>query len=309
MNQLSNFISQYLKTCETIKKLDSKTLKAYRIDLSQFHTFMLSQKDFTEKKPLNSFLSQLHTKYKPKTAKRKIATLKAFFHYLVYEDLLSQNPFEKLNVKFREPQFLPRAVPNTIIEIFLQTMYKQKKLAHTTYKYNSILRDIAVIELLFATGVRVSELCSLTPSQIDFTTYKIIINGKGAKERILQIGNEDVKEILSEYYIAFKTDISKTGWFFINRLHKRYSEESVRNMIVKYLRLAAIDMHLTPHMFRHSFATLLLESDVDIRYIQRMLGHSSIKTTEIYTNVSTSKQNSILTAKHPRNSMHIDITI
>ena len=79
MNQLSNFISQYLKTCETIKKLDSKTLKAYRIDLSQFHTFMLSQKDFTEKKPLNSFLSQLHTKYKPKTAKRKIATLKAFF--------------------------------------------------------------------------------------------------------------------------------------------------------------------------------------------------------------------------------------
>lgn len=309
MNQLSNFISQYLKTCETIKKLDSKTLKAYRIDLSQFHTFMLSQKDFTEKKPLNSFLSQLHTKYKPKTAKRKIATLKAFFHYLVYEDLLSQNPFEKLNVKFREPQVLPRAVPNTIIEIFLQTMYKQKKLAHTTYKYNSILRDIAVIELLFATGVRVSELCSLTPSQIDFTTYKIIINGKGAKERILQIGNEDVKEILSEYYIAFKTDISKTGWFFINRLHKRYSEESVRNMIVKYLRLAAIDMHLTPHMFRHSFATLLLESDVDIRYIQRMLGHSSIKTTEIYTNVSTSKQNSILTAKHPRNSMHIDITI
>lgn len=125
MNQLSNFISQYLKTCETIKKLDSKTLKAYRIDLSQFHTFMLSQKDFTEKKTLNSFLSQLHTKYKPKTAKRKIATLKAFFHYLVYEDLLSQNPFEKLNVKFREPQVLPRAVPNTIIEIFLQTMYKQ----------------------------------------------------------------------------------------------------------------------------------------------------------------------------------------
>ena len=231
MDQLSNFISEYLKTCETIKKLNSKTIKAYRIDLSQF---MLPQKDFTEKTTLNSFLSLLHQKYKPKTAKRKIATLKAFFHYLVYEELLSQNPFEKLNVKFREPQVLPRIVPNTIIEIFLRTMYKQKRLAPTTYKYNSILRDIAVIELLFATGVRVSELCSLTLSQIDFTTYKIIINGKGSKERILQIGNEDVKEILSEYYAAFKTDISKTGWFFINRLHKRYSEESVRSMIVKY---------------------------------------------------------------------------
>ena len=304
MDQLSNFISEYLKTCETIKKLNSKTIKAYRIDLSQFHTFMLQQEDFAEKATLNSFLSLLHQKYKPKTAKRKIATLKAFFHYLVYEDLLSQNPFEKLNVKFREPQVLPRIVPTTVIEIFLRTMYKQKRLAHTTYKYNSILRDIAVMELLFATGVRVSELCSLTLSQIDFTTYRIIINGKGSKERILQIGNEDVKEILSEYYTAFKT-----GWFFINRLHKRYSEESVRNMIIKYLKLASIDMHVTPHMFRHSFATLLLESDVDIRYIQRMLGHSSIKTTEIYTNVSTSKQNSILTAKHPRNSMHINITM
>lgn len=309
MDQLSNFISEYLKTCETVQKLNSKTIKAYRIDLSQFHTFMLPLEDFTEKNTLNSFLSLLHQKYKPKTVKRKIATLKAFFHYLVYEELLSQSPFEKLNVKFREPQVLPRTVPDTIIEIFLRTMYKQKKLASTTYQYNSLLRDIAIIELLFATGVRVSELCSLTPAQIDFTTYKIIINGKGSKERILQIGNEDVKEILSEYYTVFKTDITKTGWFFINRLHKRYSEESVRSMIVKYLKLANIDMHVTPHMFRHSFATLLLESDVDIRYIQKMLGHSSIKTTEIYTNVSTSKQNSILTAKHPRNSMHIDITM
>lgn len=229
MDQLSNFLSEYLKICETIKKLNLKTIKAYRIDLLQFHTFMLPQENFTEKN-LNSFLSLLHQKYKPKTIKRKIATLKAFFHYLVYEELLSQNPFEKLDVKFREPQVLPRIVPNTIIETFLRTMYKQKKIAHTTYKYNSILRDIAVIELLFATGVRVSELCSLTLSQIDFTTYKIIINGKGSKERILQIGNEDVKKILSEYYEAFKTDISKTGWFFINRLHKRYSEESVRSM-------------------------------------------------------------------------------
>lgn len=309
MNQLSSFISEYLTICETMKKLNFKTLKAYRIDLSQFHSFMLSQKNFTEKAALTSFLSLLHQKYKPKTVKRKVATLKAFFRYLVHEELLSQNPFEKLIIKFREPQVLPRIVPDTIIEIFLQTMYNQKKKAHTTYKYNSILRDIAVIELLFATGVRVSELCSLTISQIDFTTCKIIINGKGSKERIMQIGNEDVKEILFEYYEAFKTDISKTGWFFINRLHQRYSEESVRNMIVKYLKLASIDMHITPHMFRHSFATLLLESDVDIRYIQKMLGHSSIKTTEIYTNVSTSKQNSILVAKHPRSSMHVDITL
>ena len=184
-------------------------------------------------------------------------------------------------------------------------MYQQKQLARTTYQRNSILRDIAVIELLFATGVRISELCTLTSSQVNFTTYKIIIYGKGAKERMLQIGNKSVQSILWEYYSTFKNEIAETGWFFINRLHRRYSEESVRHMITKYLHLAAIDLHITPHMFRHSFATLLLEADVDIRYIQKMLGHSSIKTTYFYTNVSMTKQNSILVTKHPRNSMKI----
>lgn len=309
MDKLSTFITEYLKICESIKKLDNKTIKAYRIDLLQFHTFMLSQNDFTDKTALNSYISLLHQKYRPKTAKRKIAALKAFFHYLICEEVLDCNPFDRLSVKFREPQILPRTIPDPVIESFLSTMYQQKQLARTTYQRNSILRDIAVIELLFATGVRISELCTLTSSQIDFTTYKIIIYGKGAKERMLQIGNTSVQSILWEYYSTFKNEIAETGWFFINRLHRRYSEESVRHMITKYLHLAAIDLHITPHMFRHSFATLLLEADVDIRYIQKMLGHSSIKTTELYTNVSMTKQNSILVTKHPRNSMKIDFSL
>lgn len=309
MDKLSTFITEYLKICESIKKLDNKTIKAYRIDLLQFHTFMLSQNDFTDKTALNSYISLLHQKYRPKTAKRKIAALKAFFHYLICEEVLDCNPFDRLSVKFRESQILPRTIPDPVIESFLSTMYQQKQLARTTYQRNSILRDIAVIELLFATGVRISELCTLTSSQVDFTTYKIIIYGKGAKERMLQIGNKSVQSILWEYYSTFKNEIAETGWFFINRLHRRYSEESVRHMIVKYLNLAAIDLHITPHMFRHSFATLLLEADVDIRYIQKMLGHSSIKTTELYTNVSMTKQNSILVTKHPRNSMKIDFSL
>ncbi len=309
MDKLSTFITEYLKICESIKKLDTKTIKAYRIDLLQFHTFMLSQNDFTDKTALNSYISLLHQKYRPKTAKRKIAALKAFFHYLICEEVLAYNPFDRLSVKFREPQILPRTIPDPVIESFLSTMYQQKQLARTTYQRNSILRDIAVIELLFATGVRISELCTLTSSQVDFTTYKIIIYGKGAKERMLQIGNKSVQSILWEYYSTFKNEIAETGWFFINRLHRRYSEESVRHMITKYLHLAAIDLHITPHMFRHSFATLLLEADVDIRYIQKMLGHSSIKTTELYTNVSMTKQNSILVTKHPRNSMKIDFSL
>ena len=306
MENLEMLIAAYLKNCETIKKLDKKTLKAYRIDLTQFSTFMQKYPDFIKKVYLSEYISLLHQQFQPKTAKRKIASIKAFFHYLMYEETISVNPFDKINIKFREPITLPRTIPEPIIETFISAMYKQRTLATTKYQSNATLRDITVIELLFATGVRISELCTLTPQQVDLSSYKIIIYGKGSKERMIQISNNDVRKILLEYYTTFKSDIISSGWFFINRLKQRYSEQSVREMIIKYLNIAGIDMHITPHMFRHSFATLLLEADVDIRYIQKMLGHSSIKTTEIYTNVSMSKQNNILTTKHPRNFMKLE---
>lgn len=303
MENLETLIAAYLKHCETIKKLDKKTLKAYRIDLDQFSTFMQTYPDFINKIYLCEYIASLHKQFQPKTAKRKIAAIKAFYHYLMYDDVISINPFDKISIKFREPITLPRTIPESTIEMFISTIYTQRALATTKYQRNAILRDIAVVELLFATGVRISELCNLTSQQVDLSSYKIIIYGKGSKERMIQISNSDVRKILLEYYTTFKSDITSSGWFFINRLHQRYSEQSVREMIVKYLNIAGINMHITPHMFRHSFATLLLEADVDIRYIQKMLGHSSIQTTEIYTNVSMSKQNNILTTKHPRNFM------
>lgn len=305
MINLENLIKNYLTNCATIKGLNPKTLKAYRIDLTQFQSFIQIYPNCTDKVALNEYITILHKKYKPKTVKRKIASIKAFFHYLVCEEIIPLQPFDKIDVKFRESQVLPRTIPAPIIEAFISTLYKQRQLASTQFQKKSILRDIAVIELLFATGVRISELCTLTPQQIDLVSNKILIWGKGSKERMIQIGNEDVKKILLEYYSVFKNDILETGWFFINRRHQRYSEQSVRAMIIKYLDIAAINMHITPHMFRHSFATLLLEEDVDIRYIQKLLGHSSIKTTEIYTNVSMSKQYSILATKHPRNTMNL----
>ena len=151
--------------------------------------------------------------------------------------------------------------------------------------------------------MRISELCSLKPADIDFENKSILIYGKGAKERIVQIGNPEVLSALLLYQTAFRADIEICGYFFVNRLGKKLSDQSVRFMINRYARLASIEQHLTPHMFRHSFATLLLEQDVDIRYIQRILGHSSISTTEIYTHVSNVKQKDILFNKHPRNLM------
>jgi len=306
MNTLKSYISEYIEYCEYRKRLDSKTLKAYKIDLKQFEIFCTDLSDCFAKNVVDDFITNLHKQYMPKTVKRKIASLKAFFHHMEYKELLNENPFTKLEIRFREAKLLPKTIPFHSIQTFLSTLYAQKELAESEYQLRCCIRDIAVIELLFATGMRISELCSLKPSDIDFESSNILIYGKGAKERIIQLGNQEVIAALVLYQETFKKDIEVCGYFFVNRLQHKLSEQSVRFMINHYAELAGISQHITPHMFRHSFATLLLEQDVDIRYIQRMLGHSSISTTEIYTNVSSTKQKDILTNKHPRNQMNMN---
>ena len=192
-----------------------------------------------------------------------------------------------------------------IVETFLSTIYTQHSNAPTAYQRRNALRDAAVIELLFATGIRITELCSLKEFDINLFEKTILIYGKGAKERKLQIGSEDVVTILQEYKNSFMSEIQTCQHFFVNQSGRPLSDQAVRRMINKYSSLAAIELHITPHMFRHTFATSLLEADVDIRYIQEMLGHSSINITEIYTHVTVSKQRDILTTKHPRKDFHI----
>ncbi len=306
MNALKDYIEEYIEYCKYRKRLDSKTLKAYQIDLNQYLHFCANPNDCMSKKTVDQFITALHKQYKPKTVKRKIACLKAFFHFMEYKELLSENPFSKLDIRFREAKLLPKTIPFHSIQAFLSTLYSQKELADSSYQLRCCIRDIAVIELLFATGMRVSELCSLKPMNIDLENNTVLIYGKGAKERILQIGNPDVISALTLYQETFKEDIEACGYFFVNRLQHKLSDQSVRFMINHYAGLAGIEQHITPHMFRHSFATLLLEQDVDIRYIQKMLGHSSISTTEIYTHVSNVKQKDILVNKHPRNLMVVN---
>lgn len=306
MSTLANYITDYLEYCEFRKRLDTKSLKAYKIDLKQYNAFTCDLHDYLSKNTLDLFITNLHKQYKPKTVKRKIASLRAFFHYLEYRELLSENPFPKLDIRFREAKLLPKTIPFHSIQLFLSALYAQKEHATSEYQLRCCVRDIAVIELLFATGMRISELCSLKPSDIDMKSHNILIYGKGAKERIIQIENSEVISAMISYRELFKEDMEHCSYFFVNRLRHKLSDQSVRFMINRYAELAGIEQHITPHMFRHSFATLLLEQDVDIRYIQRMLGHSSISTTEIYTHVSNSKQKDILVHKHPRNLMKLN---
>ena len=298
MENLEGNVKSYLEYCEVQKRLDEKTLKAYRIDLRQFLEQIVDTEVTVDL--LEGYIGNLHKKYKPKTVKRKIASLKAFFHYLEYKEMIDRNPFNRIQVHFREPVILPKTIPLNVVEKFLGTIYRQMDNAETDYKKRNALRDAAVVELLFATGMRISELCTLKCDDVDLENGIVLIYGKGNKERRIQIGNEEVIGVLEKYRDNFRTEIESCGYFFANQSGRVLSDQAVRRMINKYATLAAIELHITPHMFRHTFATALLDADVDIRYIQEMLGHSSINITEIYTHVTTSKQRDILATKHPR---------
>lgn len=302
MYDLKNIFNDYLTYCSLQKKLSIKTIKAYTIDLNQFLAFSSDVPSPFERTHLTAYIRSLNQQYKPKSAKRKVAALKAFCSYLVYEDILDLHPFSKIRTSFREPALLPKTIPLDTIQTLLRTVYHAKEHSPLTEKQRyHVLRDIAVLELLFATGIRVSELSFLKPENINFMDKTLKIYGKGARERILYIENSDVINALQIYEKAFLSEIQSCGFFFVNNWGARYSEQSIRNMIRKYAKLAGCDLHITPHMFRHSFATLLLEEDVDIRYIQNLLGHSSVTTTQIYTHISAKKQRKILADKHPRN--------
>ncbi|WP_347488384.1 tyrosine-type recombinase/integrase [Desulfoscipio sp. XC116] len=306
MLQLEKLVINYLEICKYQKNLSQKTLKAYKIDFQQFLNYMKGTDGNLNKINLSNYITYLHKTYKPKTIKRKLASLKAFCNYLEYDEVIQKDPFSKIKVKFQEPFLLPRTIPLTTIQTVLSTVYKELSQNNTAFKFKTVLRDIAVLELLFATGIRVSELCSLTVDDVNMSDGFIRIYGKGSRERIVQIVNKDVLLALRNYKNAFLDKMNERDFFFINRLNNRLSEQSVRFMINKYVYMAGVATHITPHMFRHTFATLLLEEDVDIRYIQRLLGHSSIVTTQIYTHVTSNKQKCILASKHPRNKVVIN---
>lgn len=295
-------IKPYLEFCEYRKELDQKTLKAYRIDLRQYFEFFDCENP--EKNEIEKYITDLHKKYKQKTVKRKLASVKAFYNYLEEEELIQESPFRRIKVRFKETTILPRIIPREEIERLLNHMYGcSKKEGDQGYKY--WLRDIAVVETFFATGARVYEISNIRADAINLNSGLIRIMGKGGRERYVQIGEKSVIEMLRKYYHKNKEAIKKCGYFFVNRRGERFSEQSMRLMMKKYTKSSGIERNITPHMFRHSFATYLIEEGVDISCVQQILGHSSIKTTQIYIHVAAGRQAEILRDMHPRNHMNI----
>lgn len=302
MDNQSEFI-EYLHYCANQKHLDLKTIKAYRIDIQQYMNFIESKRSEITRESINLYLSYLNQTFMPRSVKRKIASIKGFLTYLAEKNSLFENPFLGMRIKIAQRKTLPRTIPLRVIHLILKEAHEQEKSAKTKNQRLIARREIAVLELLFATGIRVSELCGINKNDLNLQEGVLLVHGKGNKERIIDIGNPDVIRSLEKYNSAENVDAQ---YFFMNRYHRKLSDQSVRQIINKYAKRVCSEQHITPHMFRHSFATCLLDAGVDIRYIQQLLGHSSISTTQIYTFVSSAKLRDILATKHPRNTMTID---
>ena len=197
MKNLEEGIQEFLFHCRFEKNLSDKTLKAYNLDLHQFREYIRKNNYSAEllkidKNVIKKYLQNISTG-KPKTVKRKIATIKALFNFLEFEDEISVNPFRKIRIQIKEPLQLPNVLSIQEVKQIFRIVYQLKfsALKKNSYKYMELVRDIAVLELLFATGIRVSELCSLRMEHIDLKTGTVKVLGKGNKERIIQICNRE----------------------------------------------------------------------------------------------------------------------
>ena len=289
------WIIDYLNYCKDNKRLSDHSIRAYRNDLNQFLQF--------DNSSVEEYITHLgKQKIKSKTLKRKIATLKTFFRYLENQEVISENPFYKLRFNFRDEKKLPKIITPVDLKIIYSYLLEQKLKSKTTYQKEKSHRNLLILSLLISTGVRISELCHITLENINTQSREITILGKGKKERILYVGSDETYSLLIDYIDTYRVKMDK---FLFLGYDKKASltEQSVRLLFKSINKKLGIEKNITPHMFRHTFATMLLDSGVDIRYIQQILGHSSIAVTQIYTYVSQIKQQEILVKKNPINSI------
>ncbi len=269
------------------KMFSSNTVNSYVRDLEEFNSFLESEyiKHVTYK-DIRSYLAHMYNKkYSSRTISRKLSAIRSFYKYEVNKGVIRDNPcllISNPKVEKKLPNYLSYNEIETMLEV------------PDTFKNNS-LRDKLIIEILYSTGIRVSELVNIKVKDIDFYNNQILILGKGNKERYVIFGNT-LKDMLKEY-ISIKSD---SEYLITNKYNKKMSTRSIEEIVKKIVKIDGIKNKVTPHTIRHTFATHMLNEGADLRVVQELLGHENLKTTEVYTHVSNERLRSVYLSSHPR---------
>lgn len=291
---MEKHVDHFLKYLEHEKNASTYTTRNYHIDLREFG-LTLGKKDVTEITYLDvrSFLAHLKARsYSKASISRKLACVRSFFKYLVRENVLKTNPAVGVATPKREkrlPKFLDTGEVTSLLEAPSKNTWEEK-------------RDKAIMETLYSSGLRVSELVDLNGDDIDFFSGLLRVRGKGKKERIVPVGQVAIgciREYLDKKPPKDRDQGIKKP-LYLNRSGGRLTDRSVRRVLLKYAKRIALNKEISPHTLRHSFATHMLDRGADLRSVQELLGHENLSTTQIYTHVTTKRLKEAYDAAHPR---------
>ncbi|MBI6874909.1 tyrosine-type recombinase/integrase [Clostridium aciditolerans] len=305
---MSDNINNYISTLKIERNLTEKSTKAYYSDLSSFLRWLKENSINTINiSTINSYIFWLQNikEMKDTSIKRKYVSLKSFFKYLVNNYIISKSPFDNMRISFKTSKKLPKTLPSQDIIKLLKSPIEELKDIQTEFRKTISIRNAAIIELLYCVGIRIGELVNIELNDITLEEQTLLIHGKGRKDRLLFISSTDVINILNTWIIERENLNPKCDALFINKYGDKLSIYSIENIYEKYRQLAGIDTKSTPHYLRHTFATQLLNNGADIRSVQEILGHSSITTTQIYTEVSTERKKQVLLKFNARNLLKI----
>ena len=310
----------FMRYLEGERNVSEHTIKSYLIDIGQFAATVWGDEaklpipwstvdKFAARKFSVGFQKREAT---ATTVGRKISSLRSFFKFLTREEHVSANPFSGLRGPKRKkplPQVLSIQEVNRLLDAPRQTAKEaQKKLSNAKkrlWQEYAVLRDTAILEVLYSSGMRISELVGIIEENVDFLSGVIKVRGKGKKERLCPIGQPAIKALQA----ALKKRNEMAGVFkkrntplpvFLNHIGGSLSARSVERMTKRYLVKANLDPHISPHALRHSFATHMLDAGADLRSVQELLGHASLSTTQIYTHVTVERLKKVYEEAHPR---------
>lgn len=301
------YIQDFIDHCRSIKSLSANTIKAYQQDLNIFGNF-LNQKTSPEavtSEKIMDFIEYLRVQRQnsPATVRRRWICLRKYYSWMAGQGFVSPSPCDNLPVRIQLPKRLPRALSEPQVSRMLMATKSSASMGGKVEPQkpsNVPLSTDLALRLMIATGIRVGELSALRLEDVSTDGERYRIRGKGSRERIVYVMNPSLQERLRSYMSARYSDGSNpSSSFFVNRNGSTLTPQTFRLRIKKLAELSQSKTRITPHSFRHTAATMLLEKGVDIRFVQKLLGHSTISTTEIYTHVSDQSLRNVLQNADP----------
>ena len=305
MVELNQLISEFLALARSTKNLSQKTIIAYESDLRDFCNYI--NNDRIDEKQILSYINELSKirKLKDTTINRKIIVLKVFCEYLYSKGYIEINYFEAHTFKFKKEKKLPKTLAVKETAKLLTYATDQNLTANSNFQVWKAARNLALMDILISTGIRIAEAAAITINDIITSEHVILIHGKGRKQRLIYISCSQTWCNLIQWLKIRKTRVTNVDNVFVNRYGDPISIHGIEYIYNTIKKGAGINLKSTPHYLRHTFATNLLSNGADLRSVQEILGHSSVATTEIYTEVTTKRKKQVLDKYNYRNKLQL----